>query len=159
MQRLIQYRLAILGGLCSLLLPGTASALELPRQFDVLDQDADGQVSFAEFSAYARTQDVSTTQAAQHFIKLSAGDATLTEPEFDLATGRTDTASSQDTFSLPPMTEAVSDVERADLTAMEPVEAESVILEKTPNEEVMGELIRAFEDDRNPDDIVQYAKR
>lgn len=62
-----------------------ASAQTFANDFAALDADNNGQVSFAEFSAVAKTNGLTTTAAAQHFTRMSAGDAIITAEEHSLA--------------------------------------------------------------------------
>lgn len=59
----------------------SAAAMQAPA-FSTLDTNADGQVSFDEYAAYASTDGKSRTLAAQEFTRLSQGDAVLTEDEY-----------------------------------------------------------------------------
>lgn len=135
----------------------SAFAIDLPSDFESLDRNKDQEISFSEFSAHLRSQNISPTLAAQHFVKISAGDAVITRTDFERATTRDKPARSSEGYVLQPMTEDISDVDRADLTAMEPVESEQTMFEKTPNEEVAGEVVRAFEDNRWTDDLIRIA--
>jgi len=53
--------------------------------FGTLDANADGQVTFAEYSAIATSEGKTKTLAAQEFTRMAQGDAILTEDEFFLA--------------------------------------------------------------------------
>ncbi len=64
---------------------GTAFAGDLPTDFSKVDGNNDGQVSFSEYKTYADSAGLSTTEAAQDFVRAAQGDAVLTEDELTLA--------------------------------------------------------------------------
>lgn len=128
-------------------IPLSASAIDLPEDFSVLDTNADDQIDFAEFSQFAATQDISRTLAAQRFVAMSAGNAVITRGEYFLAREVSESPTWRDGYALKPMSEPVSDVEPAELTTSEPMETDQTLYEKTPNEEVAGVVIRSFEND------------
>jgi len=66
------------------LVSSPALAADYPTDFNAIDTDNNGQVTFAEYSSAVKANGVSTTQAAQQFTRMSAGDATITEDEFNI---------------------------------------------------------------------------
>lgn len=111
-------------------LAAPALAFDMPSDFASLDANADARVEFKEFADYAKTQGVTSTLAAQHFTKMSAGDAYLTEDEFFLASAVGATALEP----APAYAEPAVTVETPSLITAEPVQPEAVMssVEMTP---------------------------
>ncbi|WP_298918923.1 hypothetical protein [uncultured Algimonas sp.] len=129
-----------------LLAASPAMALDLPEEFGALDADGSGTVTFAEFAAYARTQDVGPTRAAQFFTQISGEDAQLSPAEYLFAVQVVESPTWEDGYSVRPLDGDVEAVDKA------PMVTRGRILDVTPNEEVAGELIRHFEDERWEDE-------
>lgn len=53
--------------------------------FTDYDGDGDGRVTFAEYSAHRAKSDISTTAAAQEFVRLSEGASDFDQTRFDTA--------------------------------------------------------------------------
>ena len=53
--------------------------------FSSYDADGNGEVTFAEFNKHAKKMNMSTTKAAQLFTRMSGGNATLTQSNFQTA--------------------------------------------------------------------------
>ena len=74
--------------------PATAQSIDMSKHnnmdsmstnFSHYDADNDGQVSFKEFSKHAKAMNMSTTKAAQLFMKMTGGSPTLTQSSFQSA--------------------------------------------------------------------------
>lgn len=114
-----------------------------PADFSQLDTNVDAVIDFAEFSAFAKSQGQTRTQAAQTFISLTNGDALITEKEYRLGADLLDNPAQARSYALPTLEGEVETVDTVTLQGQ--------IIEVTPNEEIAGEVIRAFEDDRQND--------
>lgn len=106
--------------------------LIMPDRFDTLDTDANGAVNFAEFSAFAKTQGVPRTRAAQSFIRLASGDSLISQADFLYGV---------DVQESPNWARGYDTVSGFDLSG----DYYGEIIDITPNEEVAGEVIRTFE--------------
>ena len=62
-----------------------APALAQTADFAAYDSNSDGQVSFTEYAKWAQKDGLSTTAAAQRFIKMTNGQASLDEGAFLVA--------------------------------------------------------------------------
>jgi|GEM_PF-5879613 len=74
----------------TLLTAATAALLATPAlaqtaDFAAYDSNSDGQVSFTEYSKWATKDGLTTTAAAQRFIKMTNGQASLDESSFLIA--------------------------------------------------------------------------
>ncbi|MEM7729295.1 MAG: hypothetical protein AAF311_08470 [Pseudomonadota bacterium] len=114
-----------------------AGALELPASIAAIDQDNDRRVEFGEFEAFAAAQGVSSTQAAQHFTRISGDDAVLDPAELLYAVRVAESSTWMDGYDATALVTLWPD------TVDGP--AQGRILEITPNEEIAGEVTHAFE--------------
>jgi len=106
-----------------------------PTDFSALDADKNGQVTFAEYAATAKTTGLTTTAAAQQFTRISAGDAIITEGELSLALAFEDqpyalqsiTGGQSDIsfVSAPEFEPQVSEVQNSPIADSEPVIVET----------------------------------
>ena len=128
---------ALLLSAAALALPAPdAGALDLPSDPALLDLSGDGVVDFAAFAHFAASQGVSRTEAAQHFTRLSDGDTAISASEYFFAVRVESGASWEAGY------DAYADwSEEIDIAS----DGWGRILDITPNEEVAGEVVRAFE--------------
>lgn len=113
-----------------------AFATPTPADFTQIDTNADDVINFSEFAAFAATQDITRTQAAQTFIDLANGDVLITQSEYMLGVRVTEGPTWEQGYNPAPV-----------LADDAPTPVRDRILDITPNEEVAGEVIRRFEDD------------
>ncbi|MGB3456220.1 MAG: hypothetical protein WBG08_00950 [Litorimonas sp.] len=123
----------LLAGAAWLLPAPDAGALELPVDMAEIDANGDAVADFEEFARFAAAQGVRPTEAAQHFTQISGDDAVLNAAELFLAARVHESASWTTGYEIDVFWDADPD---------------GRILEITPNEEVAGEVIHAFEDYR-----------
>lgn len=112
-----------------------SQTLDLPSRFESLDASADGEISFAEFSDFTDALALSRTLAAQHFTRLSGGDAVITAQEWFLATQVKESRSWTRGYTLDPIDSELTDVEPADIRAYDNIPDEPVITPLTDNGE------------------------
>jgi len=117
-----------------------------PDNFSQLDTNADAVIEFSEFAAFATQQGQTRTQAAQSFIAMTHGDAVITKADFLFAVRVETSPTWERGYSLPGLDGDIEDVETVTLQGR--------IIDITPNEEVAGEVIHSFEDNRLDDDIL-----
>lgn len=109
-----------------LALATTASAGPLPSDFDALDADKNGTLSFAEYRVHANAIGLSTTEAAQDFTRAAQGDASLTRDELNLASVLIDDPYALQAFTTPPALPVVETIEEA------PIAASTMMVVETP---------------------------
>lgn len=114
-----------------------------PTDFTQIDTNADGVINFSEFAAFAASQDITRTQAAQTFIDLANGDVLITKSEYMLGVRVSESSTWKQGYDPA----AISTQDALTETEDEPTPVRGRILDITPNEEVAGEVIRSFEDD------------
>lgn len=98
-----------------------ASGLDLPSRFEALDRNGDDGISFDEFTHYTDSLELTRTLAAQHFVRLSAGDAVISAQEFFLATQVRESESWQKGYALEPISAELTPVEPVDIRAFEAI--------------------------------------
>lgn len=127
-----------LAAVTALIVALPAQATTVSASFAQLDTNVDAVIDFAEFSAFAKSQGQTRTQAAQTFIKLANGDVLITKTEYLYGVSVEQSPTWKRGYTLPDLEDEVEAVETLTL--------QGKIIEITPNEEVAGEVIRAFED-------------
>ncbi|GHA92969.1 hypothetical protein GCM10009069_15020 [Algimonas arctica] len=154
-------RFQILGSLALTALSAVIAATPVhastnPADFSQIDTNADGLINFSEFAAFSESHGQSRTQAAQIFIDLANGDVLISKKEYVSGDRVSDRPTWERGYALPALETDVELVEPA-LMGTGPfgsVPAQGQIIEVTPNEEVAGEVIRTFEDERQNGDII-----
>lgn len=119
-----------------------------PAAFSQIDTNADDVITFSEFAAFAATQGQPRAQAAQTFLDLANGNVLITLPEYRSGVTASD--------SPQPIGTDI-DTDEMHPTETDPYSPRALygrILSVTPNEEVAGEVIRAFEAERWDEDSV-----
>jgi hypothetical protein len=135
-----------LAAVMALIIALPTRAQTLPDDFNQLDVNADAIVELSEFAAFAERQGQTKTQAAQSFIALTHGDTVMTKADYLLGVRVETSATWERGYSLPLLDGEIEEVETVTLQGR--------IIDITPNEEVAGEVIRSFEDNRLDDDIL-----
>lgn len=125
----------------------SAIAQSYPSDFAALDADNNGQVSFAEYSAVTKASGLTTTAAAQQFTRISAGDAIITEDEFNLALAFQDQPYALQNFNnetsvsfvaAPDFEPPVNEVQDAPVMDTDPIETEEA---PAPEVEIIREAV------------------
>jgi hypothetical protein len=143
--------LSVVTALC-IAAPATASTS--PNDFNKIDTNSDGEINFSEFAAFSESNGQTRTQAAQIFIDLANGDVLISKKEYLYGARVSESPTWERGYALPALESEVEIVEPSDAVTYQPVPAQGQIIEITPNEEVAGEVIRTFEDERQGGDVI-----
>lgn len=145
MPRFYKRPAAALAGAALMIIPIAACAA---ADFDQIDTNANGVINFSEFAAFAITQDQSPSQAAQTFINLAQDDVLITRSEYRQGVRLFGHPRWDQDVAMTPLT---PDVETMfDVPAL----PFGRVVNITPNEEVAGEVIHAFEAEYWDDDVM-----
>jgi hypothetical protein len=139
-----------LTALSTMILTLPAHASTNPADFSQIDTNADGLINFSEFATFSEAHGQTRTQAAQVFIDLANGDVLISKNEYVSGVRVSERPIGNRSYVLPALETDVEIVEPAPLGTgpYGPVPAQGQIIEITPNEEVAGEVIHTFEDER-----------
>lgn len=144
----------MLAALATLIITGSAQANTYLGDFNDMDTNADGGIDFPEFAAVLCAQGQTQTQAAQVFIRLSDGDALISKREYLYNIRVSETPSAQHGYHVSALkTPQDTNIDRA-VPIKGQIIGQGQIIEITPNEEVAGEVVHAFEAERQDDDII-----
>lgn len=124
--------------------------------YNQIDTNADGVINFSEFTTFSEANGQTRTQAAQTFIDLANGDVLISKKEYLYGVSVLESPTWERGYALPALETQIEPVEPAPLETKtyEAVPIQGQIIGITPNEEVAGEVTRAFEAERQDGDII-----